>query len=237
MERRKNNWGTLSYNLKPSTRRHPLHRSSPNLSASSRALLSDDDSDDYGFITKPTPAIPPPPIPPIPLEFQDEYQKRLKEQQNKMYWEHIKRQLTDYYTNHQMLRFERMSLRQGSVGMQTNNGPMETSSNAAAKAKTPNKSQKNKQNTAAQSVPVQSSFGLDDDWISERYRHDSGSTSDLLDQVCEVQDCCERFEDFKDDGDLRVSEKLTPLCVKCLVRYYNSRPATDSVMSRVSSTN
>lgn len=233
MERRKNNWGTLVYTLKAGTRRNPLFRSSPNLSASSRTLLDDDD-DDYGFISKPPPPIPAPPIPPIPLEFQEEYQKVLKEHQNKAYWESIKRQLTDYYNHHHQLRSSgRMSGRRGSSGF-VNNSTMETAG-VVARPNSTNKSQKNKQNSAAQSVPVQSSFGLDDDWISGRNRRDSGSTSDLLDQVCEVQDCCERLEDFRDEGDLRSSEKLTPLCVKCLVRYYNTRPSR-AVMSRVSST-
>lgn len=234
MERRKQNWGTLVYTLKAGSRRNPLFRSSPNLSASSRTLLADDD-DDYGFIVQPPPLVPPPPIPPIPLEFQDEYQKRLKEHQNAVYWESIKRQLTDYYNhyNHSQ-RNERMSGRRGSSGLINNNQAMET----AARLNSANKSQKNKQNSVTQSVPVQSSSGLDDDWISERPRRDSGSTSELLDQVCEVQDCCERFEDFRDEDDLRLSEKLTPLCVKCLVRYYNSRPIKpgSSGMSRVSST-
>lgn len=234
MERRKNNWGTLVYTLKAGSRRNPLFRSSPNLSASSRTLLSDDD-DDYGFIAKPPPPVPAPPIPPIPLEFQEEYQRVMKEHQNKAYWESIKRQLTDYYNHHhQRARSAgRMSGRRGSSGL-VNNAAMETAGGVARPNST-NKSQKNKQNSAAQSVPVQSSFGLDDDWISGRKRRDSGSTSDLLDQVCEVQDCCERLEDFRDDDDLRSSEKLTPLCVKCLVRYYNSRPSR-AVMSRVSST-
>lgn len=222
MERRKNNWGTLVYTLKAGTRRNPLFRSSPNLSASSRTLLDDDD-DDYGFITKPAPPVPAPPIPPIPLEFHDEYQKRLKEHQNQVYWESIKRQLTDYYSHQR-----RMSAYRGSV----NNAPMETATVAASRSS--NKSQKNKQNSVTQSVPVQSSFGLDDEWIG-RERRDSGSTSELLDQVCEVQECCERFEDFRDEVELRSSEQLSPLCVKCLVRYYNSRP-TRAVMSRVSST-
>jgi hypothetical protein len=245
MERRKQNWGTLVYTLKAGTRRNPLFRSSPNLSSPSSRTQFDDweqsgnDDDDYGFITKPPPPIPNPPIPPIPLEFQDEYQKRLKEHQNKVYWESIKRQLSDYYNHHhhqQSQRFERMSGFRGSSGV-INNLPMETAS-VSTKANSTNKLQKNKQNSAAQSVPVQSSFGLDDDWISGRNRRDSGSTSELLDQVCEVQDCCERFEDFRDEEGLRASEKLTPLCVKCLVRYYNSRPTKreGGTMSRVSST-
>lgn len=236
MERRKNNWGTLVYTLKAGTRRNPLFRSSPNLIASSRTLLDDDD-DDYGFITKPPPPVPCPPIPAIPLEFQEEYQKRLKEHRNKVYWESIKRQLTDYYSyshqNHQQKHPERMSGLRGSSGF-VNNLPMETTS-VAAKPNSTNKYQKNKQNCTTQSVPAQSSFGLDDDWISGRNRRDSGSTSDLLDLVCEVQDCCERFEDFREEEDLRSSEHLTPLCVKCLVRYYNSRPSGTSAMSRVSS--
>lgn len=235
MERRKQNWGTLVYTLKSGTRRNPLFRSSPNLSASSRTLLDDDD--DYGFITKPPPPIPPPPIPAIPLEFQDEYQKRLKEHQNKVYWENIKQQLTDYYSHHHQPRHvERMSGVRGSSGI-VNNRPMETTS-VVAKSNSTNKYQKNKQNSQTQSVPVQSSFGLDDDWINGRNRSgsSSGSTSELLDQVCEVQDCCERFEDFRDEEELRSSEKLTPLCVKCLVRYYNTRPTTRAGMSRVSST-
>lgn len=233
MERRKQNWGTLVYTLKSGSRRNPLFRSSPNLSASSRTLLDDDD---YGFITRPPPPIPVPPIPPIPLEFQDEYQKRLKEHQNQVYWESIKRQLTNYYSHHHQSRpLERMTGNRGSSGF-INNLTMETTS-VAAKPSSTNKSQKNKQNSAAQSVPVQSSFGLDDDWIGGGNRRDSGSTSDLLDQVCEVQDCCERFDDFRDEDDLRLSDKLTPLCVKCLVRYYNSRPtkAGTASMSRVSS--
>lgn len=236
MERRKQSWGTLVYTLKSGGRRNPLFRSSPNLTASSRTLLDDDD-DDYGFITKPPPPLPAPPMPSIPLEFQEEYQKRLKEHQNKVYWESIKRQLTDYYNHHhQSQLFERMSGWRGSSGF-VNNLPMETTS-VAAKQNSTNKYQKNQQNSATQSVPVQSSFGLDDDWISGRNRRDSGSTSDLLDQVCEVQDCCERFEDFRGEENLRSSEQLTPLCVKCLVRYYNSRPtkAGRSGMSRVSST-
>ena len=234
MERRKNNWGTLVYTLKAGTRRHPLFRSSPNLTASSRTLLDDDDDDDYGFIMKPPPSVPCPPVPSLPLEFQDEYQKHLKEHQNKVYWESIKRQLTDYYSHHhQPKRFERMSGFRGSSGY-VNNLPMETTS-VVAKSNSTNKYQKNKQNSATQSVPAQSSFGLGDDWITGRNRRDSGSTSDLLDQVCEVQDCCERFEDFREEEDSRLGEKL---CVKCLVRYYNSRPSklSAAVMSRVSST-
>lgn len=225
------------YTLKAGTRRNPLFRSSPNLSASSRTMFDDDDDDDYGFLTKPPPPVPAPPIPPIPLEFQDEYQKRLKEHRNKVYWESIKHQLTDYYNHyHESRRFERMSGRRGSSGF-VNNSSMETAS-FVAKSNSTNKSHKNKQNSATQSVPVQSSFGLDDDWISGRNRRDSGSTSELLDQVCEVQDCCERFEDFRDEEGFRSSDKLTPLCVKCLVRFYNSRPtkAGTSSMSRVSST-
>lgn len=235
MERRKNNWGTLVYTLKAGARRNPLFRSSPNLLASSRTMFDDDDDDgdDYGFITKPAPLPPPPPVPMIPLEFQDEYQKRLKEHRNMVYWESIKRQLTDYY-NHQQ-QASRMSGWRGSSGM-LNNLAMETAS-VAAKPNSTNKSRKNKQNSVTQSVPAQSSLGLDDDWISGRKRRDSGSTSELLDQVCEVQDCCERFEDFRDEEDLK-SDRFTPLCVKCLVRYYNSRPtkAGTSAMSRVSST-
>lgn len=242
MERRKNNWGTLVYTLKAGTRRNPLFRSSPNLLASSRTNLFDDDdgSDDYGFITKQAPMIPPPPVPMIPLEFQDEYQKRLKEHRNKVYWESIKRQLTDYYGgsssySHQQPTTQRMSEWRGSSGM-LNNLAMDTTS-VAAKPNSTNKSQKNKQNSVTQSVPVQSSFGLDDDWLSGRKRKDSGSTSELLDQVCEVQDCCERFEDFCDEEDFR-NDRILPLCVKCLVRYYNSRPTKTgiSAMSRVSST-
>lgn len=230
MERRRQNWGTLVYNLRSATRKNPLFRSSPNLStaASSRAVLSSDDDDDYGFITKPPE---PPTIPPLPLEFQEEYQKRLKEIQNKVYWENIKSKLNDYYSHHHrqqsQQRGERMSTMRGSH--EDINKPMETA--------TAFKLQKNKQNSVTQSVPLQSSFGLDDDWISSsgRNRKDSGSTSELLDQVCEVQDCCERFNDFKDEEDLRASEKLTPLCVKCLVRYYNNRPITSTLrMSRVS---
>lgn len=232
MERRRQNWGTLVYNLKSATRKNPLFRSSPNLStASSRAQLSDDD-DDYGFITKPPPPIPEPPIPPLPLEFQEEYQKRLKELQNKAYWESIKAKLTEYYSHHyrhQQQRGERMSNVRGSL--EDINKPMET---ANAPTLSTFKSLKNKQNSVTQSVPLQSSFGLDDNWI--RSRKDSGSTSELLDQVCEVKDCCERFEDFKDEEDLRASEKVTPLCVKCLVQYYNNRPtiSMSTRMSRVS---
>lgn len=232
MERRKQNWGgTLMYNFRTATRRNPLFRSSPNLSttASSRALLGDDD-DDYGFITRNPPPIAAPPIPPIPLEFQEEYQKRLKELQNKTYWESIKQQLTDYYSHQihesQPPRRERMSGIRGSC--EDINKTMETAAFSST-----NKFLKNKQNSAAQAVPLQSSPGLDDYWISGGNRRASGSTSDLLDQVCEVQDCCERFEDFKDVEELRASEKVTPLCVKCLVRYYNTRPAVSS-MSRVS---
>lgn len=229
MERRRQNWGTLVYTLRSATRKNPLFRSSPNLSTSSRAQLSDDD-DDYGFITKPPPPIPEPPIPPLPLEFQEEYQKRLKELQNKAYWESIKAKLTEYYSHHhhhhhRQQRGERVSFRRGSH--EELNKPMVTDAISF-------KSLKNKQNSVSQSVPLQSSLGLDDNWISslERQRRDSGSTSELLDQVCEVQDCCERFEDFCDEDDLQ----NTPLCVKCLVRYYNSRPITDKAkMSRVSS--
>lgn len=234
MERRRQNWGgTLVYNLRSASRSNPLFRSSPNLSTSSRTQLSDDD-DDYGFITRPPPPIPEPPIPPLPLEFQAEYQKRLKELQDKEYWESIKTKLTEYYNHHQnhrqQQRGERMSNIRGSH--EDINKPMETAVSLSTF-----KSLKNKQNSVTQSVPPQSSFGLDDDWISsfERNRKDSGSTSELLDQVCEVQDCCERFEDFKDEGDLRASEKVTPLCVKCLVRYYNNnRPIQATRMSRVS---
>lgn len=233
MERRKQNWGTLMFSSRSTTRRNPLFRSSPNLSttASSRVLLGDDD-DDYGFITRPFDRNqPPPPIPPVPLEFQEEYQKRLKELQNKVYWESIKRQLTEYYSHHHEARqHQRMSDIRGS-SCEDINKPMETVTGGTYNIT--NKFLKNKQNSAAQAVPLQSSSGLDDYWISGSNRRDSGSTSELLDQVCEVQDCCERFEDFKDVEDLRSSEKVTPLCVKCLVRYYNTRP-TVSNMSRVS---
>ncbi|KAG5673476.1 hypothetical protein PVAND_003521 [Polypedilum vanderplanki] len=227
MERRRQNWGTLVYNLRTATR----SRSSPNL-ASSRAVYFDDDDDDYGFITsKPSP-IPPPPIPQIPLEFQKEYQKRLKEQQNKIYWENIKQRLTDYYSHHQQSqRYERMSEFRGSPEDFINKS-MET--NSGLNSNSTNKLLKNKQKSALQSVPLQSSSGLDDFWTSgssQRQRRDSESTSELLDQVCEVQDCCERFEDFNNESDLRASEKVTPLCVKCLVRYYNTRPSTG--MSRL----
>jgi hypothetical protein len=236
MERRKNNWGTLVYTLKAGTRRHPLFRSAPNLFASSRTPLNgagrdndDDDDDDYGFITKPPPPVPSPYIPPIPLEFQEEYQKRLKEQQNQIYWENIKKQLTDFHSHrHQPKYYERMSGVRGSREF-INNPSMETTT-VAAKPKSTNKSQKFKQNSAIQSAPAQSSFGLDDDCVGGRIRRDSGSTSDLLDQVCEVQDCCERFDDFRDEEDIRSSG----LCVKCLVKYYNSQPK--ATMSRVSST-
>lgn len=238
MERRKQNWGTLVYTLKAGTRRNPIFRSSPNLSVSSSRMLLDDgdDDDDYGFITRPAPAIPAPPIPATPLEFNEEYQKRLKEHKDKVYWENIKRQLTDYYNHHhESQRLERMTRNRGSSGF-INNSTMETTS-VAAKANSTNKSQKNKQNSATQSVPAQSSFGLDDDWISGRHRRDSGSTSDLLDQVCEVQDCCERFDDFCDEDEYKARESLTPLCVKCLVRYYNNHQTRPrSRMSRVSST-
>jgi hypothetical protein len=230
MERRRQNWGTLVYNLRTATRHTPLSRSSPNLaSASSRAmLLSDDDDDDYGFIVTKPPPIPPPPIPRIPLEFQREYQQRLKEQQNKVYWENIKQRLTDYYSHHhhQSRRFGRMSERGSRED--TINKTMETGN-----LNSTNVLLKSKQQSATDSVPLQSSSGLDDFWISSGGRRDSGSTAELLDQVCEAQDCCERFEDFNNEGDLRASEKVTPLCVKCLVRYYNNRPVTTG-MSRVS---
>jgi hypothetical protein len=226
MERRKQNWGTLLYTLK-GTRRNPLFRSSPDLSATSRA--PDHDHDDYGFITKPPPPIPPPPIPAIPLEFQYEYQKILKQNQNKVYWENIKQKLTDYYSHSPSERLEQSERMSGrSSG---NNRSMETTS-VVARPNSTNKYQKDKQNSVTQAVPVQSSFGLDDEWFNSRNRRDSGSTSELLDQVCEVQDCCERFEDFSEEDELKTSGKLTPLCVKCLVRYYNTRP--NRSMSRVS---
>jgi hypothetical protein len=203
----------------------------------------DEDNDDYGFITKMPPPIPPPVIPELPLEYQYEYQKRLKEYQNKVYWESIKRQLTDYYSNHQNnhqyeFRRERMaSGRRGSLE-EINKTAMETTigTNNNVPSST-NKLLKNKHNTAAQAVPLQSSYGLDDNWKIGAGRRDSGSTSDLLDQVCEVQDCCERFQDFENDtGDNLRDHLNTPLCVKCLVRYYNTRPVTTTAMSRVSST-
>ena len=135
MERRKQNWGTLVYTLKSGSRRNPLFRSSPNLRTSSRTLLDDDD--DYGFIAKSPPPIPPPPIPSIPLEFQDEYQKRLKEHQNKVYWDSIKQKLTDYYSHHhESQRLERMSGTRGSSGY-VNNRSMETASAVAKRATVP----------------------------------------------------------------------------------------------------
>ncbi|CRK87835.1 CLUMA_CG001623, isoform A [Clunio marinus] len=232
MERRRINWGSLAYNLRTKTRRNKLSRSSPNLSASSRTQFDDDfDNDDYGFITKPPPPVPAPPIPPIPLEFQDEYQQRLNEQRKKLYWENIKRQLIVYYSHHQQhhesKHIERMSRRRGS-SEHINNLAMETTS-VAPKQLSLIKRQKNKQNPRAKSVPAQSSFGLDDDWISERNRRES----EYLDQVCEVQDCCESFEDFQEEGS---KDTLSPLCVKCLVRYYNNRPSNTNnpTMSRKS---
>lgn len=229
MDRRRQNWGTLVYNLRTATRHtNPITRSSPNLaSASSRAILSDyDDDDDYGFIVPKPPAIPPPPIPQIPLEFQKEYQQRLKEQQDKVYWENIKQKLTEYYSHyHQAQSYERMSDARGSR-KDTVNKSMETGS-----LNSTNKLLKNKQKSALQSVPLQSSSGLDDFWISSG-RRDSGSTSELLDQVGEVQECCERFEDFANEDDLRASEKVTPLCVKCLVRYYNSNHHSTATAAR-----
>jgi hypothetical protein len=232
MERRLKNWGTLAYTVRATTRQHPLHRSSPNLLTSSRSLLVDDfndDNDDYGFITKTPPIIPPPPRPQTPLEFDDEYQKRVKEYQNNLYWENIKHRLTQYYNHRHETTSAKSSSRSGIINV--NNSTMETNT----------KFKKTRQQqptiTVTQSVPVQSSVELDEIGIG-RIRRDSGSTLDLLEQVCEVQDCCERLEDFENEEDTRESEKVSRLCVKCLVRYYNrvgpDNERSDSRMSRVS---
>lgn len=228
MERRRKNWGTLAYTFRATSHRRPHHSSSPNLETSSRSLLGDDDfNDDYGFITKSPPAIPPPPRPQTPLEFDDEHQKRVKEYQNNLYWENIKQRLTRYY-NHRHESSGETSRATRSGISNVNNSTMETST----------KFKKTRQHsTVTQSVPVQSSAELDE---IGRIRKDSGSTLDLLDQVCEVQDCCERLEDFEDDEDIRESEKVSRLCVKCLVRYYNGTPSggvnerSKLIMSRVS---
>ena len=218
MERRRQNWGNL--NLRSMSRKKFLFKSSPNLSAeSSRTQLSDDD-DDYGFITKPPPPVPNPPIPSLPLEFQEEHQKRVKELQNKAYWENIKLKLTEFYS-HRHRSHQQPAERMTNANMQRSleeinkiNSTMETAKKIGGI-----KSVKNKES----SVPLQPSFGLDENW-----KNSSDRT-----KVCEVR-CCEHFEDLKDEEDLKASENLTPLCVKCLVRYYNNRPVTDSVMSRVS---
>lgn len=243
--RKKYGWESDVYSLRAGTRK-PIHYSSPNLvGSSSRAILSDSDDDDYGFLAR-KPPIPPPSIPTIPLEYQESYQKRLKEQRNQEYWENIKTQLYDYYTHDTNNSKQRMSggNRSGGVysGITTNNNPMETATNVATKANANKHStsqskyqwnQKNKQNPTTQSVPVQSSFGLDDNWIASR-RKDSGSTSDLLDQYCVEEDCCGRLEDFTEDlQDLESSRKF---CVKCLVRFFNVGQST-SMMSRVSALN
>lgn len=232
MERRRKNWGTLAYTFRATTRRHPLHSSSPDLQTSSRSLLNDDDfnddNDDYGFITKTPPTIPPPPRPQTPLEFDDEHQKRVKEYQNNLYWENIKHRLTQYYSH----RHESSAKlpRSGISNNNVNNSTMETSTKFK-------KTRQQQPTVVTQSVPVQSPEELDG--IGGRIRRESGSTLDLLEQVCEVQDCCERLEDFENEEDIRESEKVSRLCVKCLVRYYNRvgpipTQNSDLRMSRVS---
>lgn len=243
--RKKYSWESDVNSLRAGTRK-PIHYSSPNLvGSSSRAELSDSDEDDYGFLAR-KPPIPPPTIPSIPLEYQEPYQKHLKEQRNQEYWENIKTQLYDYYTHDTNNSKQRMSCGNRSVGfyseITTYNNPIETATNVATKVNANKHStsksnyqwnQKNKQNPTTQSVPVQSSFGLDDNWIALQ-RKDSGSTSDLLYQYCVEEDCCGRLEDFTEDlQDLESSRKF---CVKCLVRFFNVGQST-STMSRVSAFN
>lgn len=214
MERRKHNWGTLSI----TTRRNPLFRSSPNLNLNSKS----DEENAYGLISKHSKSVLPPPVPTIPLEFRfrEEYQKLMKENQNKMYWESIKQKLTDYYCHHQQSQPRKNEF--------LKNRSMETK--VGAKTNSTNKIQKDKQNSVTQAVPVQSSLGLEDDWIPNRNRRDSESTNSLLNQECEIPNSCENIDFLCGDDDSHSSEKSEPLCVKCLVSYYNTGP----VMSRVS---
>ena len=198
-------------------------------------MVSDSDDDDYGFLAS-KPSISPPFVPSIPLEYQESYQKSLKEQKNQEYWENIKTQLYDYYTHDTNNLKQRMSGWNRSCGVSsgitTNKNTMETATNVATKVNankhsTSQWNQKNKQNSTTQSVPVQSSFGLDDNWIAKN----SGSTSDSLDEYCVEEDCCGRLENFTED--LQDLESNRKFCVKCLVRYFNVGESS-STMSRVS---
>lgn len=237
MERRKKNWGTLTYALKAATRQHPLHKSSPNLPTNSRSLYHDEifdfNDDDYGFISKPPPPIPAPPRPRTPLEFSEDYQRKVKEYQNKLYWESIKHKLTQYYSHRHDSSANSHQTRSGLSNV--NNSTMETCTKFGKTKQQPRTS------STAQSVPVQSSSVLDEEL--GRTRRDSGSTIDLLEQLHDLQESCERLEDFEDEEECSGGDKHSRLCVKCLVRYYNNRqnigvggserPVT-SAMSRVS---
>lgn len=238
MERRKKNWGTISYALKAGTRQHPLHRSSPNLPTSSRSYFSEDifdDDDDYGFVPKPAPPVPAPPRPRTPLEFNEDYQRKVKEYQNKLYWESIKHKLTQYYSH----RHHESSANNHRARSSVNNTSMATSTKLSQPKQPPKTS-----STTAHSVPVQSSSVLDGELLG-RTRRDSGSTIDLLEAVNDLQDSCARLEDFEDEvEECSSSEKHSRLCVKCLVKYYNTRQdsigvggcerSVASAMSRVS---
>lgn len=237
MERRKKNWGTLAYALKAGTRQHPLHRSSPNLPTNSQSYFNDDlfdDDDEYGFLPKPPPPIPAPPRPRTPLEFNEDYQRKVKEYQNKLYWESIKHKLTQYY-NHRHESSANSHQRRATTARSSVNKPAMETHTKFSQPKQPTKTP-----SASQSVPVQSSSVLDGEL--RRTRRDSGSTIDLLETVNDLQETCARLEDF-DDEEEECSEKHSRLCVKCLVKYYNTRQdigvggcerSVASAMSRVS---
>ena len=214
-------WENEMRKLKPGSRKTVHYQSEPNLSGSGS-------DDDYGFLQPPK--LPPPPIPPLPsLPYT---QQLLQEQAKQKYWKNIQNQLYEFYNQHQ-----NSSSRMPDAKMQretaNNNCSMVTKAAAKENQNQQNfairSSQTGKLSSTRHTVGVQSSCGLDRNWIT--YQDSACSSSDCsdLDQVFVVEE-----ESSSSEEDCQ--RKFKELCVKCLIRHFNNQPTfcQHASMSRVS---
>lgn len=217
-----------------------LYRSSPNLAATSKYELSDDDNnDDYGFLKvnhrKPTHL--PPKIPPLPKEYQEQL---LHEQQQKQYWENIQQRLYDFCRSRHNNQNRGNSMATRAKEKQQQHSSLQASNNV--------KSQRN------QSVPLQPSNSSDRNRKKVKDKFSNGdqvtnrknSTSAVIDFVDDADSTEEEAELFlknyekllqeEEDIEKSYSNFENPLCVKCLVQFFNNQSTStcDSTMSRVS---
>jgi hypothetical protein len=208
-----------------------FYRSSPNLLATSKYDFSDDDNDDYGFlkVNHRKPIHLAPKIPPLPKDYQEQL---LYEQKQRQYWENIQQRIVEFCRS-----------RHGTSNSMATKAKEKQQQHSSLQTSYNTKSQRNL------SVPLQPANSSDSNRkvVKDKFGSDKVKKKntcediDFVDDADSTEEEAEKFlknyeklleEDDFENSYSHFENPENPLCVKCLVQFFNNQ--STSTMSRVS---